>query len=148
MPPAGVLQYLDDCRAWADDDVIAKIVSLVEGMNRSAQFRKDVAEFAGAAVLLSATDTGREFIITFSDQGVRVCPYSGQPFDVNILATEEVHCAVLSGEMDADAAFFSGSVRICGSVFKAFRIKNRFLSLLQSHLIRESQAAKELPSTG
>ena len=56
------------------------------------------------------------------------------PFDVKIRATEQTHQAVLSGEMDADAAFFTGKVRILGSVLTAFRVKNRFLSFLQRHL--------------
>jgi hypothetical protein len=36
--------------------------------------------------------------------------------------------------MDADAAFFAGKASVSGSVVTAFRLKNRFLSLLRRHL--------------
>jgi predicted lipid carrier protein YhbT len=65
---------------------------------------------------------------------VRVRPYTDEPFDVKIRATEQVLWAVLSGRMDADAAFFAGKASVSGSVVTAFRLKNRFLSLLRRHL--------------
>ena len=107
---------------------------LVEMMNRNPQFIKQVTGFKGATLVLSATDTEREFTITLSKQGVRVCAYAVEPFDVKIRATERVLWAVLSGQMDADAAFFAGKASVSGSVVTAFRLKNRFLSLLQRHL--------------
>jgi predicted lipid carrier protein YhbT len=103
-------------------------------MNRDPQFIKQVAGFKGITLVLSATDTGREFTIELSKKGVRVRPYTDEPFDVKIRATEQVLWAVLSGQMDADAAFFAGKASVSGSVVTAFRLKNRFLSLLRRHL--------------
>ena len=37
----------------------------------------------------------------------------------------------------AEAAFFAGEVHIYGSIAKAYRIKNTFLSLLQQRLAHE-----------
>ena len=119
---------------WSNSDIIRELNHLVEMMNRDPQFINQIAGVKNATVVLSAIDTGREFIIGLDKQGVRVCPYAGESFDVKIRATEQVHWAVLSGQMDADAAFFTGKVRICGSVVTAFRVKNRFLSLLQKYI--------------
>ncbi|MFQ6034412.1 MAG: U32 family peptidase [Sedimentisphaerales bacterium] len=130
-----------DCRrAWSTNDIIREVNQLLEVMHDDPQFIKKIAGFKGVVVVLSASDTGREFIIELNKQGVRVRPYSGQPFDVNIQATEQVLWAVLSGQMDADTAFFSGKVRICGSIATAFRVKNSFLSLLQRHLSQTMKA--------
>jgi collagenase-like PrtC family protease len=121
-------------RTWSSSNIIRELNQLVGMMNHDPQFIKKVAGFKGTTVVLSATDTGREFIIGLDERGVRVHPYAGESFDVEIRATEQVHWAVFSGRMDADTAFFAGKVRICGSVVTAFRVKNTFLSLLQRHL--------------
>ena len=113
-------------------------------MNRDPQFIKQVTGFKGATLVLSATDTGREFMIGLDKQGVRVRPYAGESFDAKIRATERVLWAVLSGQMDADAAFFAGKASVCGSVITAFRVKNRFLSLLQKHLAHRLEAKDKL----
>ena len=134
-----VFAYMDRCRGRSSDDIIDEVTCLVERMNENPQFLKQLAEFKGIRLVLSATDTAREFMIILDAKGAHVRPYSGEPFDVKIQAAEKVHLAVLSGEMDADAAFFAGKVRIRGSVIAAFRVKNRFLSLLQWHLAREFQ---------
>lgn len=141
----GVLSWLNGGRACSDDDILGEVSHLVETMNRDNQFREQAAEFKGTTLVLSATDTGRELAIILDGQGVRARPYAGGGFDVKIQATEKVHWSVLSGEMDADAAFFTGRVRICGSVIVAFRLKNRFLSLLQWHLTHGYQATEEIP---
>ena len=133
--------------ARCDEDILRQVNSLIETMNRDPGFRKAIAGFADTTVVLSATDTGRELLIALDGHGVRVGPYTGGPCDVKIQATEAVHWAVLSGEMDADAAFFLGRVRIRGPVLTAFRVKNRFLSLLQKHVADTSEAADELPPT-
>ncbi len=140
---ADVFAYMDRCRGRSSDDIIDEVTCLVERMNEAPQFLKQVAEFKGMRLVLSATDTAREFMIILDAKGAHVRPYSGEPFDVKIQAAERVHLAVLSGEMDADAAFFAGRVRIRGSVIAAFRVKNRFLSLLQWHLAREFQVTEE-----
>ena len=83
---------------------------------------------------------------SFDEQ--RVCAHlngSGS-FDVKIQASEEIHLAMLSGKMDPDTAFFTGKARIRGSVLTAFRIKNKFLSLVQWHLAREFRAGDNQPS--
>ncbi len=121
-------------RNLSSNDIIREVNQLVEMMNRNPQFIKQVAGFKGATLVLSATDTEREFTITLSKQGVRVCAYAVESFDVKIRATERVLWAVLSGQMDADAAFFAGKASVSGSVVTAFRLKNRFLSLLQRHI--------------
>jgi collagenase-like PrtC family protease/putative sterol carrier protein len=131
-------------RTWSNSDIIRELNQLVEMMNRDPQFIKQVAGVKSATVVLSAIDTGREFIIGLDKQGVRVCPYAGESFDVKIKATEQVHLAVLSGRMDADAAFFTGKVRICGSVVTAFRVKNRFLSILQKYIAHRLEAKDKL----
>ncbi len=121
-------------RNLSSNDIIREVNQLVEMMNRNPQFIKQVTEFKGTTLVLSATDTEREFTITLSKQGVRVCAYAVEPFDVKIRATEQVLWAVISGQMDADAAFFAGKAGVSGSVVTAFRLKNRFLSLLQRHI--------------
>ncbi len=141
----GVLSWLNGGRACSDDDILGEVSCLVEKMNRDNQFLKQVAGFKGTTLVLSATDTGRELVLILDGQGVRARPYAGEAFDVKIQATERIHWSVLSGEMDADAAFFTGKVRICGSVIAAFRLKNRFLSLLQWHLTHGYQATEEFP---
>ena len=128
-------------RAWSDNDIMCQVNRLAESLNGEPRFIGQIAEFNGATLVLSATDTGRELIIVLDGHGASVRPRAGEPFDVKIEATEEVLWAVLSGQMDADGAFFAGRVRIRGSIVTAFRIKNRFLSLLQAHLARESEVA-------
>jgi putative sterol carrier protein len=127
-------------RNWSSNDIIREVNQLVEMMNRDPQFIKQVAGFKGITLVLSATDTEREFTIELNEQGVRARPYIGEPFDVKIRATEQVLWAVLSGRMDADAAFFAGKAGVSGSVVTAFRLKNRFLSLLQRHLAHRLEA--------
>jgi predicted lipid carrier protein YhbT len=127
-------------RFLSSNDIILEVNQLVEMMNRDPQFIKQVAEFKGITLVLSATDTEREFTIELNEQGVRVRPYVGEPFDVKIRATEQVLWAVLSGRMDPDAAFFAGKAGVSGSVVTAFRLKNRFLSLLQRHLAHRLEA--------
>jgi putative sterol carrier protein len=122
----------------ANSDVLEQVSQLVAELNRDPTFVREAAEFGNTAVVLSATDTGRELLIVLATRGVRAGPYDGERFDVKIRATEDVHWAVLSGEMDADAAFFAGRIRICGPMLVAWRVKNRFLSLLQWHMARKS----------
>ena len=140
---ADVFAYMNRCRDRSSNDIIDEVTCLAERMNEDPQFLKQVAEFKGIRLVLSTTDTAREFMIILDAKGAHVRPYSGEPFDVKIQAEERVHLAVLSGEMDADAAFFAGKVRIRGSVIAAFRVKNRFLSLLQWHLARGFQTMEE-----
>ena len=128
---------------WPDDDILRKLNQLVDVMNNDPQFIECAAGFKGAAVVLGATDTKRSFIIKLDKQGVQVHPYTDGPFDVKIQAAEQVLWAVLSGQMDADAAFFAGKVRISGSIFTAFRVKNKFLSFLQKHIAHRLKAEDE-----
>jgi collagenase-like PrtC family protease/predicted lipid carrier protein YhbT len=129
---------------WSNDDIIRELNQLVEVMNRDPQLIEQVTSFKGATLVLSATDTGREFVIGLDKQGVRVRPYAGESFDAKIRATERVLWAVLSGQMDADSAFFAGKASVCGSVITAFHVKNRFLSLLQKHLPHRLKANNKL----
>jgi putative sterol carrier protein len=106
-------------------------------MNRIAKFRR-------VSIVFNATDTGREFTVFLDEQRVRVISGSRESCTFKIWATEQVLWAILSGQMDADAAFFSGKVRIYGSIVRAFRVKNRFLSLLQKHLSGRLQDIEQL----
>ncbi len=131
---------------FSDDEIMMEVNRLVERMNRTPEFVRQLAGFRGATLVLSATDTGRELMITLDGHGVRIQPHADEPFDAKIEATEQVHWAVLSGQMDADAAFFSKNVRIRGSLITAFRVKNRFLSFLQWCLAGESRATAKFPT--
>jgi collagenase-like PrtC family protease/putative sterol carrier protein len=122
------------CCTWSDDDILCELNKLVEVMNNDSQFIECAARFKGTTVVLSATDTKRSYIIKLDKQGVHVHSYINGPFDVKIQAIEQVLWKVLSGQMDADAAFFAGKASVSGSVFTAFRVKNKFLSLLQKHI--------------
>ncbi len=122
--------------AWSDSEIIGKLNWILERANRDPRLLKEIAELKGTILILSATDTGRQIMITFDSQGARARLCGSDTFDVKIQATEEVHWALLSGEMDADGAFFAGKIRISGSISTAFRVKNRLLSLLQWHLAR------------
>lgn len=86
------------------------------------------------SLLLSATDTGHEFMVEFDEFGVKARPYTGGPFHVGIRAKEQVYWSLLTGQVDADAAFFAGKIRVRGSIVKAFRVKNKFLALIQRHV--------------
>lgn len=130
--PGGVI-------AWSNDEIIGRLNWVLERVNRDPRLLKEIVELKGTTLILSATDTGRQIMITFDSQGAQARLCASDTFDVKIHATEEVHWALLSGEMDADGAFFSGRLRISGSITTAFRVKNRLLSLLQWHLARESQ---------
>ena len=121
-------------------DVLGEVDRLVAAMGSARHFVSQLADFDGTTLLLSASDTGRELAIELGEDGVDAYPYEGGPFDVRIRATEWVHQAILYGELDADAAFFAGRVRVSGSLITAFRVKNRFLSLLQRHLAGEAGA--------
>jgi predicted lipid carrier protein YhbT len=131
---AGDVTLEDCCSSWSSEQILRELDQLVEMMNDDPQFSERLARFRGTTVVLSATDTKREFIIELDEQGVCVQPYTGESSDVKIQAAEQVLWAVLSGQMDADAAFFAGKVRIRGSVATAFRVKNGFLSFIQKHL--------------
>ena len=114
-------------------DLIDEVCRLMERMKGDPDFVRQVAAFKKTTLVLRATDTGRELTIILDGQAVQVQPCAVASCDVEIQAAEDVHWAVLSGRMDADAAFFAGRVRIRGSVVAAFRVKNTFLSLLQRH---------------
>jgi predicted lipid carrier protein YhbT len=129
---------------WDDTTSMHELNRLVEMMNRDRRFVKTAAQFKDTVLVLSATDTGRELMIELSKKGVRVCPYTGQAFDVKIRATEQILWAVLSGQMDADAAFFAGKASVSGSVVTAFRVKNSFLSLLQRYLAQRLEAIEQV----
>jgi putative sterol carrier protein len=131
---AGDVTLEDYCSSWSSEQILHELDQLVETMNGNPQFTERIAGFRGTTVVISASDTKREFIIELNEQGIRIRTYTGESSDVKIQAEEQILCAVLSGQMDADAAFFAGKVHICGSVVTAFRVKNRFLSLLQKHL--------------
>ncbi len=142
------LQDIGECgQTWSDDAIAQEMDRLAKGLNADARFLKQIAECTPTTLVLSATDTGREVMIVLDRKGVRVGPYDGGPFDAKIQATEHIHSAVLTGKMDADAAFFTRKVRICGSLVAAFRLKNRFLSFLQWHWTRQPQAAGECADT-
>lgn len=132
---------IEPCTVRPTRDVMREVNRLLAALGRDACFRRQVAEFATTTLVLSATDTGRELAVVLGEQGVRAHPYEGEPFDVKIRATESVHQAVLYGELDPDAAFFAGRVRICGCLLTAFRVKNRFLGFVQQHLGRGLGAA-------
>jgi hypothetical protein len=131
-------------RTWFSNDIPRELNQLVEMMNRDPRFIERIAGLKRTKLVLDATDTARAFIIELDNRGVRIRPYAGEDFDVKISAAEEVLWAVLSGQMDADAAFFAGKVHICGSVATAFRVKNKFLGLLQKHLANISRANTRL----
>ncbi len=124
----------NNCFFSSDDDILRELNQLVEVMNNDSQFIEDTAKFKGTTVVLSATDTKRSFIIKMDKQGVQVDPYINGPFDVEIQATEQILWEVLSGQMDADAAFFAGKASVSGSIVTAFRVKNKFLSFLQKYM--------------
>ncbi len=128
------------CCVWSDGNILSELSQLVGVMNNDPQFIKHVAMFKGTTVVLSATDTKRSFIIKLDKQGVQVHHYIDGPFDVKIQATEQVLWEVLSGRMDADAAFFAGKASVSGSVITAFRVKNKFLSFLQKHITHRLEA--------
>ncbi len=135
-----VFTRMNNQRALSSEDIMSQVNRVVETLNHDRQFLDHVAEFRGLTVVLSATDTGRELLISFDEQQVCTHLNGNGPFDVKIQASEEVHLAMLSGKMDPDTAFFTGKARIRGSVLTAFRIKNKFLSLVQWHLAREFRA--------
>lgn len=142
------LQKIGECgQRWPDDVIAQEMDRIAKALNGDARFLKEIAECTPTTLVLSATDTGREVMIVLDGKGVRVGPYDGEPFDAKIQATEHVHSAVLTGKMDADAAFFTRKVRIRGSLVAAFRLKNRFLSFLQWHWTRRPQAAGECAET-
>ncbi len=126
--------FVNYCCTWSDDDILCELNQLVEVMNNDSQFIEHAARFKGTTIVLSAADTKRSFIIKLDKQGVQVHPYLKGSYDVKIQATEQVLWEVLSGRLDADAAFFAGKASVSGSVFTAFRVKNKFLSLLQKHV--------------
>ncbi len=130
----GAAADVDSPLMWSDGEAMKELARLVQDMNRNPEFTRQAAELENASLVLSATDTGRELLIALADGRVSVRLFADEPFDVKVRATEQVHWAVLSGQMDADAAFFAGKVHISGSLLTAFRLKNRFLNLLQWHL--------------
>ena len=140
-----VFTRLNHQRALSSEDIMGQVNRVVETLNDDRQFLDQVARFKGLTVVLSATDTGRELSITFDERCVCSHLNGGGPFDVKIQASEEVHLAMLSGKMDPDAAFFTGKARIRGSVLTAFRVKNKFLSLVQWHLAHEFRTMDNCP---
>ncbi len=137
------MRHPTNIQVRSNEDIIREVNLLTELLERDEQFAKRVAELKDTTLVLSATDTGRELVIELDGRGVRARHYAGEPFDVKILATEEIHSDVLHGRMDADAAFFSGKVKISGSIVAAFRVKNSLLGLLQQHLGRRQGTLEE-----
>lgn len=136
---AGIAGWWDSRRACAVHQIMRDVSQVAESLNADPGLMAQMAAFNGVTLVLSATDTGRALMIVFGSNGVSTRPYAGEPCDVKIEASEDVHWAILSGQMDADAAFFSRKVRIRGSIVTAFSLKNKFLSLLQSHLANTCQ---------
>lgn len=134
----------DQYQNQSTDGIIEEVTKLAQMMNTDQHFLDELGAFKNTTVLLSASDTGREFLIKLDKKrGVAVQPYAGEPFKVKIRATEQVLWDVFSGKMDADAAFFSGKATVSGSIITAFRVKNKFLSLLQKHFARNLAAKKD-----
>ncbi len=129
---------------WSNDQIARELDELTEEMNRDRDFIEQMSTFKATTIVVSTTDTDREFIILLDKQGVQVRPYTGESFDVTIKASEQILWKVLSGRMDADAAFFTGKVSVCGSVVKAFHVKNRFLSILQKHVAHKLEFEDKL----
>lgn len=128
----------------SNDEIIWRVSQLIEDISRDPKFMNQIAGFKRVSIVFSAADTGREFTVFLDEQRVRVISGSSESCTFKIRATEQVLWAILSGQMDADAAFFSGKVRIYGSIARAFRVKNRFLSLLQKHLSDRLQDIEQL----
>ncbi len=139
-----VISCQDFTDSWSCDKIAHELNEIVEKMNSDQEFIKATAAFKTTTIVLSATDTGREFIILLDKQGVQVRPYVGEPFDVMIKAAQQILWEILSGRMDADAAFFAGKVNVCGSVIKAFYVKNRFLGILQKHVAHKLEVEGKL----
>ncbi len=135
--PQGVhLALGEDPTVLSDAQVIGELSRVVEAVNLDPTFLKLSGECEGIVLVLSATDTGRELAIELTRLGARAEPYEGGRCSVRIKATEKVLWEILSGGMDADAAFFAGKVRVSGSITDALRVKNRLLPLIQANLAR------------
>jgi putative sterol carrier protein len=139
-----VISRQDFAVTWSNDEIARELDELTETMNHDKQFMEQMATFKATTIVISATDTKREFIILLDKQGVQARPYAGESFDVMFKAAEQILWEVLSGRMDADAAFFAGKVNVCGSAVKAFRVKNRFLSILQKHVAHKLEVEDKL----
>ncbi len=128
----------------SNDEIIWRVSQLIEDISCDPEFMNQIAGVKRVSIAFIAKDTGREFTVFFDGQCVRVRPGSSESCTLKIRETEQVLWAILSGQRDADAAFFSGKVRIYGSIAKAFQVKNRFLSLLQKHLSDRLQDLEQL----
>ncbi len=128
----------------SNDEIIWRVSQLIEDLSCDPEFMNQIIGFKHVSIVFGATDTGREFTVFLDEQRVRVSPGSSESCTFKVWATEQVLWAILSGQMDADAAFFSGKVKISGSIARAFRVKNRFLSLLQKHLSGRLQDIEQL----
>ncbi len=120
-----------------DEDVESSLALLEDALSADEKVLKVVAGMKPTRIAFAAPETGRRVMVevgggrlSFRLGGEDECDVE---YDVMIEATEDTLARVIRGEWDADAADFTGRLRIRGSLAAAFTLRVKLLGLVQMH---------------
>jgi putative sterol carrier protein len=125
---------------------IGRALALLEESLRAD--KRVVRELGGAKttrVLFVARDTGRRITVEIGNGRLSCHLGDGAESDVMIEAAEETLAGVIRGDLDADAAYFSGRLQVQGSLVAAFKLRVKLLGLVQAHAARVRVPSAPVP---
>ena len=126
-------------------DVERALALLEESLRADKRVVKELGGRKTTKVLFVARDTGRRITVEIGNGRLSCHLGDGVESDVTIEAAEETLAGVIRGDLDADAAYFSGRLRVRGSLAAAFKLRVKLLGLVQAHAARVKVPSAPVP---
>ncbi len=121
---------------------------LEESLSADKRVIKELGGAKTTKVLFFARDTGRRITVEVGNGRLSCHLGGGVQSDVIIEAAEETLAGIIMGSLDADAAYFSGRLRVRGSLVAAFKLRVRLLGLVQAHAAKLRVSSAPVPARG
>ena len=104
-----------------------ELSKIVERAKNNEKCLKAIADIKEKTIFIEATDTGEKCYFQVKEGSI-IGPFKGdfESPDVKLIAPEDVFLRIWKGEMDPDAGYLLGRVKIKGSFFDAVKVKNVF----------------------
>ncbi len=129
-------------------DVERALALLEESLRADKRVLKELRGAKTTKVLFVARDTGRRITVEIGNGRLSCHLGDGAESDVTIEAAEETLAGVISGDLDADAAYFCGKLRVRGSLVAAFKLRVKLLGLIQAHAAKLRVSSASVPARG
>ncbi len=129
-------------------DVERALALLEESLRADKRVVRELRAPKTTKVLFVARDTGRRITVEIGNGRLSCRLGDGAESDVMIEAAEETLAGVIRGDLDADAAYFSGRLRVRGSLAAAFKLRVKLLGLVQAHAARVQISSAPVPARG